>query len=142
MRILGFSQHWPKLANELLFTTYRFPRKDKDWEVEEVVQIVYKPRSKEREVLGVARVIRKQGKDLSKRFLYYPGLGNSYKENTPDTITPSEAEEDGFGGMHGGGDTEKMRQYFIDTYGYSKCREPINKLTLYWIKKLELPDVK
>jgi len=57
MRILGFSKKWAKLNNKLLFTTFRFPRKDKDWEIEEVVQIVYKPRSKEREPLGIARII-------------------------------------------------------------------------------------
>ena len=131
MRILGFSKEWGKLNNDILFTTFRFPRKDRDWEVEEVVQVVYKPRSKEREVLGIARIIRKEPKDLAKRWCYYTG-GYSLP-NTPDPITPDEAEEDGFTGMHGGGDTEKMRQFFIDTYGYSKCKEPINKLTLYWL---------
>ncbi len=132
MRILGFSQKWGKLNNDILFTTYRFPRKDRDWEIEEVVQVAYKPRSKERQVLGVARIIRKQSKDLNKQFSYY---GNP-KENTPDVITPSEAEDDGFTGMHGGGDTEKMRKFFMDTYGYSKCKnELINKLTLYWIRR-------
>ena len=100
--------------------------------LEEVVKIVYKPRSKEREVLGVARIIRKETKDLNKQFHYY--VGGYSTPNTPDTITPDEAEDDGFTGMHGGGDTEKMRKFFIDTYGYSRCKEPINKLTLYWIK--------
>jgi len=133
MRELGFSQKWNKLNSEL-FTTFRFPRKDKDWQVEEVVKIVYKPRSKQREVLGVARIIRKDMKDLTKRFNYYAG-GYS-QPNTPDIVTPSEAEDDGFTGMHGGGDTKKMRQFFLDTYGYSKCKEPINKITLYWIKEL------
>lgn len=70
MRILGFSQKWHKLNNGILFTTFRFPRKDKDWEIEEVVQIVYKPRSKQREPLGIARIIRKEPKDLNKQFHY------------------------------------------------------------------------
>src|SRR3972149_6135607 len=131
MRELGFSKKWNKLDSEI-FTPFRFPRKDKDWQAEEVVKIVYKPRSKQREVLGVARIIRKETKDLTKRFNYYTG-GYS-PPNTPDTITPSEAEDDGFTGMHEGGDIEKMKQFFLDTYGYSKCKEPINKLTLYWIK--------
>jgi len=135
VRILGFSKKWSKLNNDILFTTFRFPRKDKDWQVEEVVQVVYKPRSKDREPLGIARIIRKEPKDLNKQFHYYTG-GYS-PPNTPDIITPSEAEEDGFTGVHGGGDTEKMRQFFIDTYGYSKCKEPINKLTLYWIERLK-----
>ncbi len=132
MRIIGFSKKWNKLG-EMIFTTYRFPRKDKDWAVEEVVQAVYKPRSKEREVLGIARIIRKEPKDLNKQFHYYTG---GYSEpNTPDTITPDEAKEDGFAGMHGGGDTEKMRKFFQDTYGYKRCKEErINKLTLYWIE--------
>jgi len=132
MREIGFSKRWGKLR-DILFTTYRFQRKDKDWQVEEVVKCVYKPRSKEREVLGIARIIRKEPKDLNKRFFYYPGIGNYTEKNTPDTITPDEAEADGFTGMHGGGDTEKMRKFFVDTYGYSKCKEPINKLTLYWL---------
>ncbi len=97
------------------------------------MQIVYKPRSKDREPLGIARIIRKQPKDLNKRWNYYAPFT---MPNTPDMITPSEAEEDGFTGMHGGGDTEKMRRFFIDTYGWSKCKEPINKLTLYWIERL------
>ena len=125
MRILGVSQKWPKLKSDL-WTTFRFPRKDTDWAVGEVVQVVYKPRSKERDVVGIARIIRKESKDLNKRW---------QSPNTPDMITPSEAAEDGFPGMHNCGDTEKMRRFFIDTYGYSRSsKELINKLTLYWIK--------
>ena len=131
MRELGFSTKWDKLNSEILFTTFRCPRKDRDWQVEEVVKIVYKPRSKEREVLGIARIIRKNIKDLNKQFHFSWGIYST--PNTPDTITPDEAEDDGFTGMHGGGDTEKMRRFFIDTYGYSRCETPINKLTLYWI---------
>jgi hypothetical protein len=135
MRIIGFTKKWGKLNNDLFFTTYRFPRKDKDWGIEEIVQCVYKPRSKEREVLGIARIIRKQPKDLNKQYHYLVTVFGGYK-NTPDIITPEEAENDGFTGMHGGGDTEKMRKFFIDTYGYSACENPINKLTLYWISKV------
>lgn len=132
MRILGFNKKWPKLKGDF-FTTYRFPRKDKDWEIEEVVQVIYKPRSKERERLGIARIIRKEWKDVNKRWSYYP-LTNS--PNTPDMITPEEAEQDGFTGMHGGGDIDKMLKFLYDFYGYYRChREPINKLTLYWIEK-------
>jgi hypothetical protein len=135
MRILGFSTKWNKLSNELLFTTFRFARKDapkgRDWAVEEVVQIVYKPRSPKREYLGIARIIRKEAKNLNKHFSYF-----NYPENTPDVIRPDEAEEDGFKGNHGSGDTEKLRDYFYKTYGYSKCQnEPIYKLILYWIDK-------
>lgn len=35
---------WPKLRQDI-FTTYRFPRKDWDWQTEEIVQVVFKPRS-------------------------------------------------------------------------------------------------
>lgn len=136
MRELGFSKKWGKLR-ELTFTTYRFPRKDKDWQVEEVVKCVYKPRSQEREVLGVARIIRKESKDLNKQFHYY--VGGYSEPNTPGILTPDEAEADGFTGMHGGGDTEKMRKFFVDTYGYSRCKEPINKLTLYWFEQAIKP---
>jgi len=63
-------------------------------------------------------------------------FGTYSPPNTPDTITPNEAENDGFTGMHGGGDTEKMKQFFIDTYGYSRVgKELMNKLTLYWIER-------
>jgi len=137
MRILGFSEHWKKLDNDLLFTTFRFARKDadkgRDWAVEETVQIFYKPRSPKREYLGIARIIRKEPKNLSKRFSYF---GN-YQENTPDVIRPDEAKDDGLSNF-GGGDTEGMRNYFRKTYGWSKCdNEPIYKMTLYWIKKPE-----
>lgn len=74
MRILGFNQKGGKLNNNIMFTTFRFPRKDKDWEVEEVVQVVYKPRSPKREILGIARIIRKEPKDLTKEYFYYPEL--------------------------------------------------------------------
>ena len=127
MRILGFSQKWPKLNNELLVTTFRYPRRDRDWEVEEVVQVVYKPRSKERQPLGIARIIRKQEKDLSKKFYVFGGVDHS-----PNVITPVEAYEDGFTHM-GGGDNEAMRKFLRD---YSQENpDIINKLTLYWIER-------
>ena len=135
------------MSNDLLFTTFRFARKDadkgRDWAVEETVQIFYKPRSPKREFLGIARIIRKQPKDLTKRFTYWQALGSPSITNTPDTITPDEAEADGFEGNHGGGDTGAMRDYFHKTYGWTKCdREPIYKLTLYWIKKADKVEVK
>ncbi len=131
MRILGFSKKWYKLNTEIIFTTFRFPRKDRDWEVEELVQIVYKPRSKEREILGIARIIRKQEKDLRKNWSYFP---SARCPNTPDMITPEDAEEDGFTGMHGGGDILKMMKFFYETYGYVRDKK-MNKLTLYWVAK-------
>lgn len=133
MRILGFSKKWGKLNNEILFTTFRYPRRDKDWQVEEVVQIVYKPRSKEREPLGIARIIRKQEKNTSKRFSYYPLPSFP---NTPDMIRPEEAYEDGFSGMHGGGSIEKLLDWLRESAGMRFYRESlVNKLTLYWIER-------
>ena len=144
MRILGFSTKWDKLDNDLLFTTFRFARKDadkgRDWAVEETVQIFYKPRSPKREFLGIARIIRKEEKHLEKEWSFYP---NSWNPNTPDMITPNEAEADGFTGNFGNGDIDKMRDYFHKTYGWSKCdKEPIYKLTLYWIKKADKTEAK
>lgn len=133
MRILGFSRKWQKLTDDILFTTFRYPRRDKDWQVEEVVQIVYKPRTKERKILGIARIIRKQEKDTTKKWSYYP---SSRSPNTPDMITPQEAYEDGFSGMHGGGDIKKLLQWLREANPGRYFGEPIvNKLTLYWIER-------
>jgi len=136
MRIIGFSKKWGKLnkrwfeQDKYTFTTFRFPRKDKDWEVEELVQVVYKPRSKEREPLGIARIIRKQEKDLRKK---YYGFGDICKD--PDVITPSEAYEDGFVAMRGGGDIEKMLGYLRGSSTYEQYYRvgKVNKLILYWL---------
>ena len=137
MRILGFSKKWDKLNKQWFerdrhtFTTFRFPRRDKDWEIEELVQIVYKPRSKEREPLGIARIIRKQEKDLRKK---YYGFGDICKD--ADVITPSEAYEDGFVAMHGGGNIEEMLDYLRGSSTYEQFYRVgrVNKLTLYWLE--------
>lgn len=134
MRILGFSKKWGKLNKQWFerdyhtFTTFRYPRRDRDWDEEEVVQVVYKPRTKEREPLGIARIIRKEEKDIDQEWKYYP-LPNF--PNTPYVISPEEAKEDGFTGQHGTGDVKAMRS-FIRDYSRSSL---INKLTLYWIEK-------
>ena len=62
MQILTFSKIWKEFSKKE-FTTFRFPRRDKDWEVEELVKIVYKQRSKkERRELGIAEIINKEPK--------------------------------------------------------------------------------
>lgn len=139
MRILGFSKKWPKLNKQwyspdrLTFTTFRYPRRDKDWQAEEVVQVVYKPRSKEREPLGIARIIRKQEKHTGEQFRY-----SSHYTNEPNIITPEEAKEDGFEGRHGGGDIEGLKDWLRASAGHRFYEEPIvHKLTLYWITKFE-----
>ncbi|KKM15635.1 hypothetical protein LCGC14_1694120 [marine sediment metagenome] len=78
MRIIGFSKKWEKF-NNVEFTTFRFPRKDRDWSADEEVQVVLKPRSKEREPLGVARIIHKETlaiRDISKYEAVLDGFAN------------------------------------------------------------------
>jgi len=131
MREMWVKEKWRRADDEVLFSNYQFPRKDRDWNLEEVVRIVYNPITKDRTVMGIARIIRIQPKDLKRTWQFYPYPNYP---NTPDMITPTDAEEDGFTGMHGGGDTKKMESYYRKKYGWSRCeREPINKITLYWI---------
>ena len=62
MRILSFQQNWinhitnKSKLSEPEFTTYRFPRKDRAWAVGEIVQVVYRTRSKDRVELGEAKI--------------------------------------------------------------------------------------
>lgn len=120
MRILGFSKKWPKLEQEE-FTTFRFPRKDRDWGVGEVVQIVFKPRGKDKEVLGVARISSKE-----KRWAF-----DSIFSETGGILHVSlkEAVGDGFS------DIEDMTIWLFDTYKERFHDEPMNKLTLRWLRE-------
>ncbi len=111
MRILGFSKHWDKLKQSE-FTTFRVPRKDKDWQEGEVVQIVYRPRSKEREAMGIAQIISKKPKDFSK-------------------ITHNEALADGFVSII------DMWNWLSKAHKGFMATNPINKLTLRRIKEME-----
>ena len=106
MRIISFTEHWSKLSNRE-FTTFRFPRKDKDWYVGEKIQVYYKSRSPKRERLGIAEIIQKVQK---------------YASND------EEAREDGFN------DLRDMENWMIKTYGEAKTWQPMNKLTLRWIE--------
>lgn len=114
MRILGFSKRWDKL-NQLEFTTFRFPRKDKDWEVGELVQIVYKPRRKGGgEMLGIAEIVGKGIRDMTR------SIGSTFPQ-----ITIDEAKEDGFVNYI------EMRGWLNKTYGKHRVfYKPMNKLTL------------
>jgi len=114
MRILGFAEKWPKLCQDE-FTTFHFSRKDKDWEVDEVVRIVYKPRSKEREVLGIAKIVAKEPRQFGSLM--------------PDRVTKEEAQVDGFNGY------SDMADWFYKQYGERIVNEPINRITLEWIDK-------
>ena len=103
MRVLGYSRRWSKLQRTV-HTTFRYPRKDKDWFEGEIVQEVYKPRSKEREILQIARIINKEPKLLA-------------------DITHEEAIEDGFINLY------DMYQ-FIGKNSQDDLFQPINKLTI------------
>ena len=125
MRILGFSKKdWinyhigkPKLQ-EPDFTTFRFRRRDRDWEIGEVVQVVYKPRSKDREPLGIAEIINKE-----RRWIF-----TAKKPRGEKVLTPREAHADGFKGY---GD---MAMWLSKGYGHQRLvDEPMNKLDLRWV---------
>ena len=103
MRILGFSKKWDKL-NDIEFTTFRFTRRDNDWYGGEVVQIVYKPRTKEREILGVAHIISKEYGKV-------------------EEITEDEAKRDGFSSAL------EMWLWLKKPNG----NDLIHKLTLRWV---------
>lgn len=131
MRILGVSAKWEKLKSDW-FTTFRFQRMGKDWEVGEVVQVVYKPRSKEREILGTAQIGGKE-----QRWVGWPDKLVEWKEWTRDiTITAEvflvsqkEAKEDGFAGVI------EMVKWMSEKHEDRNNREPMNKLTLYWLER-------
>lgn len=126
MRILGFSKKWPKLKQPE-FTTFRFRRRDRDWAVGELVQIVYKPRSKDRDILGTAEILSSERRwvlnaedDWLKHYCYCDYFAvKAVREN--------EAVEDGF----------KDRADMVDWIGRAhrlrNLLEPMNKLTLRWV---------
>ena len=117
MRILGFSKRWDKL-HQSEFTTFRFPRKDKDWYVGEQVLVKYKPRSPANIVLGQAEIISKELRWMK------PKLRNDILD-----ITQEEAVTDGFEGWR------DMWNWLLKTYDIRKLlREPMNKLTLKWLR--------
>lgn len=118
MRPLGFSKKWDKLQQDV-FTTFRFTRKDRDWEVGEVVMVVYKPRSKGGgERLGVARIINKEIRNMVKVLA---------EEKAIPTVSEEEANLDGFKNYW------QMWGWLFDTYGGQRLLdEPMNKLTLIW----------
>lgn len=119
MRILGFSKKWPKLKQPT-FTTFRFPRRDRDWEVGELVQVVYKARSKNREILGAAEILSKYGVMIVNQI-------------PPDSICPigeigeDDAKADGFLNKR------EMQLWMWELYRGRIACEPMNKLTLRWI---------
>lgn len=117
MRILGVSRRWDKL-NRPDWTTFRFTRKDKDWQIGEVVQVVLNPRSKHREKLGVAEIISKEPKWMKPKL----------RADIPD-ITQEEAIADGFE------EWRDMWAWLLKRYDIRRLLgEPMNKLTLRWVR--------
>ena len=118
MRILGFQKmDWRNKVNSTdklcnpEFTTFRLTRKDRDWGLGEVVQVVFKPRSKERKVLGEAVIIKVDPKE---HFGLY--------ENR---ITDVEARADGFNKGY------ELESFLFYRPG-DRDRKTANKLTLKW----------
>jgi len=141
MREMGFSRKdWmnyttntPKLQEDE-FTSFRLPRRDRDWKEKEIVKIVYQPRGKSREVLGSVKIVEKE----PKYFFYLPhGL---FKKRI---INDKDAKKDGFQNshemylamvkMHG---RERIDGSFLITGPYDG---KINKLTLRWMHRGALP---
>jgi hypothetical protein len=107
---MGFSVKWHKLQQPI-FTTFRLPRKDKDWSIGEQVQIVYHPRSKDREKLGEAIITNVEAR--------------SFDPAMAPKITDDEAIADGFGGG-----AEAMRLWLENAHGHFSASTIFHKITL------------
>ncbi len=121
---MGFRTAWGKLLQPS-FTTFRYPRADRDWKVGEVVQVVLKPRTPGRVILGTARIVGKEQRELDDFFqLHCP--------DTPSArvplVTEEEAQADGFPS------SAEMTAYMEKQYGLDYI-SLFNKLTLEWIKR-------
>ena len=117
MRILGVSQLWEKLKQDI-WTTFRFERKDRDWRIGEVAQIVLHPRSKKRQVLGLAQIVKKEPRWMDWQF----------PKSQYQLILLDEIKADGFE------DWESMYRWLLSAYGINSrlMFEAMNKLTLQW----------
>jgi hypothetical protein len=121
MRILSFSEKWPKLHLELPiehrpdFTTFRYWYWQEGWPV----QIYYKARSREhREKLGEATIYKAEPRELDK-WIAEKGW-NDYPRTTN-----AEARMDGFA------DLDNMVNFMQKQYGLD-WHPVMNKLTLKW----------
>jgi len=124
MRILGFSKKWDKLTNNT-FTTFRFKRRDRDWEVGEIVKVFYKPRRKGGgEFFGTAKIVSKE-----QRAMAWHGDKTGLTK-----ILNEEAIEDGFSDEGNKIAYFSMWEFLFDNYGGERLlNEPMNKLTLIWL---------
>lgn len=118
MRILGFSYHWKKLDRDT-FTTFRLPRRDKDWQLGEEVQVVIRPRSKTRELMGPALITQAEANRV---------LGKYAQYFTPpySIITEGEATEDGFSNL------TEMLLWLFNANRDRIFESKLTKLTLKW----------
>ena len=114
MRRLGVTVCWNKL-DEDEFTTWRFPRRDKDWILGETVLVVFQPRH-DNQMLGIATILKKEPRALSRVMV------------TTDIPLPTEEEAtwDGFQSLG------SMLAWFWKVYRYRVFEETANKLTLRW----------
>lgn len=117
MRILGVSEKWAKLKQPK-WTTFRYPRGDKDWQAGELVQVVYKPRSPQREKLGIARIVSVRPRELDSYFA---------SKDVP-LVSEKETKEDGFDSL------ADMVRWMERRYGLDYVSR-MNKLTLEWVEK-------
>ena len=117
MRILGFSRiDWQDFNRHCLkllqpeFTTWRWQRRDKPWQEREVVQVVLRPRSKERLILGEAGI-----KNIEIR--------------EPWQIKDDEARMDGFG------QAWELSSYLNQERHARKLPygHPLNRLMIKWL---------
>lgn len=120
MRILGFAKHWPKL-NKDKFTTFRYPRRDRDWQIGEKVQVVIKPRSKDKVWLGVAEIIAKEKRNVSWKKM--EGVRN---------LAFEEAIDDGFNSR------TAMISWLYNLYEDRILGEPMNKLSFVWKERSDV----
>ena len=126
MRILSFQRiNWPNhitgVSSKLQadeFTTWRWPRKDKDWHIGEEVTIVIRSRQKDRVVLGTAVIV------------------NVEMRHCID-ITDKEARADGFKEAF-----ELVKHLIPDTNKYIDFKlgkDIVNKITLRWFGEWKYP---
>lgn len=127
MRELGFSVLWPKLAKPTA-TTFRFKRKDADWNEGEMVKVVYKPRSKkDRSVMGIAEIVRRDWRWAIDRSMVTVVDDTSVVEyRNALIVTDDEAKIDGFK------DHKEMAEWMSKTYKGRNYQEPMSKLTIRW----------
>jgi hypothetical protein len=122
MRVMGFSVKWHKLYQPV-FTTFRLPRKDKDWHTGERVQIVYHPRCKDHEKLGEAVIVNVEAR--------------SFNPAMAPKITDDEAVVDGFDNANA------MRVWLQNAHGHFNTSTIFNKVTLRpFIAGLTVEEIK